>query len=102
MVKIASPALLNGMSIEEYVRNSLKNLQHVSTALSAMPPDSEIDDRLDRWYAANGITAMGYRTLADGCVTVEYFRADGSKVDMNDQYGYDAPLTPYTDVEGSA
>jgi hypothetical protein len=26
------------------------------------------DDRLDRWYAANGITAMGYRTLTDGCV----------------------------------
>jgi hypothetical protein len=33
------------------------------------------DDRLDRWYAANGITAMGYRTLADGCVIIEYFRA---------------------------
>jgi hypothetical protein len=101
MVKFSSPASLNGMSIEQYVRNSLKNLQHAADAIAnANMPD--VDDRLDRWYAANGITAMGHRTLADGCEIVEYFRADGSKVDMNDQYGYDALLTPYTDIEGSA
>jgi hypothetical protein len=75
-------------AIEDFTRNS---------------PDSEIeDDRLWRWYVANGITTIGYRTLSDGSAVMEYFRADGSKVNLEDSYGYDAPLTPYTDVQGSA
>jgi hypothetical protein len=60
------------------------------------------DDRLERWYAANGITGISWRTLDDGNTQFTYHRADGSVVDMNDQYGYDAVLTPYTDVAGRA
>jgi hypothetical protein len=75
-------------AIEDFTRNST---------------DSEIeDDRLWRWYVANGVTAISYWTLPDGSTVEEYFRADGSKVDIGNSYGYDAPLTPYTDVQGSA
>jgi hypothetical protein len=49
------------------------------------------------------VTAIGHRTLPDGSIVMEYFRAGGSKVELGDQsYGYDTPLTPYTDVEGTA
>jgi hypothetical protein len=73
--------------------------------LAAAPSGSEIeDDRLGRWFAANGITAIRQRTLPDGRIVDEYFRADGSKVEPGDpeNYSYDAPLTPYTDVQGAA
>ena len=62
----------------------------------------EDDNRLERWYDANGITGIAYRTLDDGSTQVLYTRADGSVVDMDDQYGYDAPLTPYTECAGRA
>jgi len=62
--------------------------------------DDHEDDRWDRWCAANGVTAMGWRTLNDGSTQMVYTRADGSEVDMNNQHGYDAVLTPYTGVAG--
>ena len=64
--------------------------------------DEDYDDRWDRWCTANGITGIGYRTLNDGSTQVFYTRADGSVVDMDDQYGYDARLTPYTECAGHA
>ena len=64
--------------------------------------DDDYDDRMDRWCAANGVAKVGWRRLDDGSTQVFYTRADGSEVDMNDQYGYDALLTPYTDVAGRA
>lgn len=64
--------------------------------------DDDYDDRWDRWVTANGVTAMGWRTLHDGSTQTFYIRADGSVVDMNDQYGYDAALTPYTNCAGRA
>lgn len=60
------------------------------------------DDRFERWCAANGVVGMGQHILADGSIRIFYTRADGSVVDMQDQYGYDALLTPYTPVMGRA
>jgi hypothetical protein len=46
---------------------------------------------------ANGVTGA---RLSDR--RVDYIRADGSVVDLNDQYAADDPLTPYTNVQGTA
>jgi len=55
------------------------------------------DDRWERWMSANGVDAVDFNGDR-----VRYFRADGSEVNPTASYGYDARLTPYTNVEGNA
>ena len=62
--------------------------------------EEEDDDRFERWCEANGVVSVGQRENNDGSVTMLYFRADGTQVDMSDQYPYSAALTPYTRVKG--
>jgi hypothetical protein len=64
--------------------------------------DEVYDDRMDRWMEVNGITRMGWRVLDDGSVRMLYVRADGSEVTPENQYPYDALLTPYTRAVGRA
>ena len=92
-------------SLEEYIRNATKNVELVSAALSAALPGSEIDDdRFGRGLEAKGVTTINHQTLQDGNMGKEYFRADSSQIELGDpnNYGSDDPLTPYTDVQGSA
>jgi len=62
------------------------------------PLNWEDDDRLERWMTVNGVATID----AFGGDRVRYFRADGSEVIPATSYGYDAVLTPYTNVVGSA
>jgi hypothetical protein len=64
--------------------------------------DEPDDDRFDRWLIVNGIVSMGWQTLDDGKRVARYFRADGSEVDTNNQYGCDETFTPYTPTSGTA
>ena len=66
------------------------------------PHDDQEDDRFDRWCRANGVVAVGWRTLSDGSVQMIHQRADGSIVNEKESYGYNDPLTPYTAVKGRA
>ena len=91
-------------SIEDCIRNSTQNLQRVSAAPQRETAAEIDDDRIWRWYVANGVTVIGHRMLPDGSMVTKYFRADGSEVELGDpkNYAYDDLLTPYTDVQGSA
>jgi hypothetical protein len=56
------------------------------------------DDRMQRWMRANGVTKMDLSAMP----CVRYYRADGSEVDPETSYPYDALLTPYTESAGQA
>ena len=64
--------------------------------------DEPYDDRMDRYWAVNGIVGMEFRGYHDGATRIVYKRADGSDVTPENAYPYDAQLTPYTKVEGHA
>jgi hypothetical protein len=63
--------------------------------------DDDDDDRLERWMTANGVAKIGYRTTSDGRRTMIYYRADGTEVTKDNQYGYDE-FTPFTPTSGKA